>query len=65
MTDDEQVEEHIDLIARYLVCRLSLALENHERYAGAVPGQRRIWVQQLDEAKRELIANGLAKVAKV
>jgi hypothetical protein len=56
VTDDELT----DLIARYMALRLSVLLQSNPRYAYVQPSQVRQWKEQLEEAKRELIANGLA-----
>jgi hypothetical protein len=57
MTPDEQ----LDLLARYTVNQLNLMLSKLDPYDGATARQRRKWAIQLEETKRELIANGLAK----
>ena len=53
-------DEDVDLIAKYLVCRLSVMLELNQ-YHGATPKQLEEWQEQLEQTKRELIANGLGK----
>lgn len=56
---DQLTDDDLDLIARYLTLKLTLFCQLDERYAFAKP-QVRKWEQQLEEAKRELIVNGLA-----
>lgn len=53
-------EELLDLLARYVALRLSVLLQSNPRYAYVQPAQVRTWHEQLEEVKRELIANGLA-----
>lgn len=54
VTDDD-----LDLIARYMSLKLTVFCQSNDRYALSKPLVRK-WEQQLEEAKRELIANGLA-----
>ena len=58
MTTDK--DETVDLIATYLVYKLNLVVESNERYSGAQRQLVRKWQKRLEEAKRDLIANGLA-----
>lgn len=55
MTDDD-----LDLLARYLMLRLNIAVETNDRYSRATKAQVRTWQKQLEQTEKELIANGLA-----